>query len=138
MRVSSSLAAATATACLLLIGSLAACQHKSRGGPLFPTQSPAPSGIEGSFSRGDTKVPLTEARVAVLAGANQQFRILGGVKAIGSSAVSDTGQFRVQLPAGSYTVGVYTVTHARGRLPCTTRNVLVRVGTTVQLGLRCT
>ena len=47
------------------------------------------------------------------------------------------GRYSLQLPPGTYTVGGYVGTYARGRFPCVTRQLTITDSTPKTVNLRC-
>jgi xanthosine utilization system XapX-like protein len=136
-----------AASTLALACIMAGCESgASSEGPTPAPPSPSAvafTGIEGDFVRSKvggrvSPVALSEARVVAFAGANVQPRMFGGPAPFASVSVGSTGQFALSLPPGNYTVAVYTVTHVRGRIPCITRQSVVKPGVNEHLALACT
>jgi hypothetical protein len=82
--------------------------------------------VSGRFAVGATQGVVADQHVAVLAGLGRPFPMFGGDDLVATASTDTEGRFALLLPPGEYSVGAYSVSFARGRLPCVTRNVVVR------------
>ena len=130
------------TAALLgLTGALFGCTTvHPRAMPTAATPVAA-SGLEGRFSFGSAetkaKRSLSDVLITVLRGRDRPFRPFGGDVPVTHSPVTADGRFKVSLAPGDYSVGVYTVFFARGRIPCAKMNVKIAPRASTAISLHC-
>jgi hypothetical protein len=94
--------------------------------------------VIGHFAAGATGSVVSGQRVTVLDGLGRSFPMFGGGELVATASTDEDGNFTLLLPAGEYTVGAYTVSFARSRIPCVTRNLVVHAeGPTPTLALSC-
>lgn len=94
--------------------------------------------VNGHFAPGGTGGVVSGQRVTVLPGLDRSFPMFGADDVVTAATADEDGNFALVLAPGEYTVGAYTVSFARSRIPCVTQNLVVDAnGPAPALSLTC-